>query len=563
MNKIVLITFSFIVIATLHVTGQEADPYADYEYLWQDQSKKKKKKKRKKSEVREKSVSADSIPSPESVMLSDSLSQDSTVQQLATQEPIVEQAPEDYYDNPFGEAEEEEAKKSKAKSNADWNSEINDFRTKLSPAEPHNSVTGGVTFTRIDGQNFVGMSLSPEFRIWKIGLGLDIPILFSMDDGSFRDEIYKDGVGVGRLIRYLSYGKQKQDQIYARVGQIDNVMIGYGGLVNNYTNSVSFEKRKLGLHYDLHFRGLVGIEGMYSDFDPASRNLLVTRPYVRPMAWSPIPIVSTIEVGTTLVSDRDQTEIALDDSTSFTYDFLQNDGIKAFGIDAGITLLQIPFIQIDAFFNYSKLSVQDGGLGDFLAGVDSTSFPTLENGFQDGSGTSFGLNFRLNFIADIFRTDVRIERLNYTEHYLPQFFDVSYELNKDARIFSTIAAPEMSGIYGSLTGHILGIVELGGSLLLPDQVGPESPATVRVHGDVHRLADKVSLHATYMKAYLDSLEDAFKLDDRSVAQVRFIYHMNQFLAMGVDYYWSFTPTADGGVEATSYVSPYFGVSIDF
>ncbi|MEM9329492.1 MAG: hypothetical protein AAGA85_27780, partial [Bacteroidota bacterium] len=424
MKRVIPLVMLFTAITLVSASGQQADPYAEYEYLWQD-TKKQKKKKKDRNRVREPQPSIDSTATPQRIAV-DTLPP-STIP--ATVDP-VEQPVEDYYDNPFGnaEAEPDEAKDGLTLGNAT----ISDFRTRLSPADPHNSVTGGFTYTRIDGQNFAGLRLSPEFRIWKIGLGLDLPILFSLDDGSFRDEIYKDGVGVARLITYLSYGKQKQDQIYARVGQINNVMIGYGGLVNNYTNSISFEKRKLGLHYDVHFRGLFGVEGMYSDFDPSSRNLLVTRHYARPLAWTPIPVMSTLEFGATFASDRDQTEIPTSDSTSFSYEFLQNDGINAFGLDAGITFLQAPFIQIDGFFNYSKLMVQDGGLDEFLSVIDSTSFPTLENGFQDGRGMSYGLNFRFNFVADVFRTDVRIERLTYTEHYLPQFFDVSYELNKDA-----------------------------------------------------------------------------------------------------------------------------------
>ena len=49
----------------------------------------------------------------------------------------------------------------------------------------------------------------------------------------------------------------------------------------------------------------------------------------------------------------------------------------------------------------------------------------------------------------------------------------------------------------------------------------------------------------------------------TLAKVRFIYHLNKFLATGVDYYWAFTPTGDGSYKATKYVMPYFGVSIAF
>jgi hypothetical protein len=104
-------------------------------------------------------------------------------------------------------------------------------------------------------------------------------------------------------------------------------------------------------------------------------------------------------------------------------------------------------------------------------------------------------------------------------------------------------------------------VQLGGSILLPDDVSETAPAVVRLNADVDRLGDKVSIHGSYVKGNLSTLKDAFKLDERSLAKVRFIYHLNRFLAAGVDYYWAFAPTADGSYKATQYISPYFGVSI--
>jgi hypothetical protein len=337
-------------------------------------------------------------------------------------------------------------------------------------------------------------------------------------------------------------------------------MIGFGGLINNYTNTTSYEKRKLGLHYDLNFKGLFGLEGMYSDFDPASLNLLAVRPYVRPMAWTIIPIVRTLEIGATVIKDKDQTQRPTSDST-FVVNQFTADGVGAFGLNAGINLLRIPFIQIDAFVNYSRLNVGTAALTDSIATIYASQGDTKE--FTDGHGISGGINFRFNFIADLLSTDMRIERLTYTANYLPQFFDASYELNKDARLLSLANAEKMSGIYGSLTGHILQKVQLGGSILLPDDVSETAPAVVRLNADVDRLGDKVSIHGSYVKGNLATLKDAFKLDERSLAKVRFIYHLNRFLAAGVDYYWAFAPTADGSYKATQYISPYFGVSIKF
>ncbi len=495
---------------------------------------------------------------------------ENTPQEESIDVPIEEKAPDEITEegvpdeptideNPSVEKEIDEPVKPKERGKAP---PVNDFRSGMPNSAP-SQVNAGLTFTQIDGQNFVGLVLNPEFSIGKVGVGLNVPILYGLDDQKVRTDIFEDGVGPARLITYLRYGVQKRDPIYFRIGQLDGISIGFGGLVNNYTNSTSLEKRKLGLHLDFNWRGLGGVEAMYSDFDPASQNLLVIRPYVRPLATTGIPFVNTFEVGATFVSDKDQTAIPASDSTSTSYLYTRN-GISAFGIDAGLTVWKIPFIQVDAFFTYSSLNVGKGGLEDSLASITPIlNAATLEDGYDQGSGWSYGMNFRLNFIADLFHTDIRIERLSYQEHFIPQFFDFNYELNKDGRIFSTLTAEKKAGIYGSLTGHILQKVRLGGSLLIPDNVSEEAPAVIQLNATVDRLANKFSIHALYLKGGLADLSDAFKLDERSIAKVRFAYHMNNWLVVGTDYYWAFTPTADGSIEATEYVSPYIGVSIQF
>lgn len=553
------------------VMAQEEDPFADYSYLWEDDKKKKKKKKKNKKEEQvstedavsdqaapaAQSVVADSVPPAEPAVntyAADTIPPENTVSEPSQEpeQPIIDEPePEEELAEDLSDEEEEKPKKEKkARDNRDL-PPVQDFRAGLPSGENKGSFTGGFTFTEIDGQYYVGLVLSPEFSLGKVGLGLNIPVLYGIQNNSFRTEIFEDGVGVARLIRYLRLGNQKRDPIYFRVGELSSAMIGFGGLVNNYTNTTSYEKRKLGIHYDFNFRGLVGIEGLYSDFNPASLNLFAIRPYTRPLAQSGIPIVRTFEIGGQYILDKDQTAIPTSDSTSTTYQYTQG-GVSAYGFDAGITLLSIPFIQIDLFTTYSKLNVANQAVKD-----------TLGDGFSSGSGFSSGLNFRLNFIADLFNTDIRIERLNYTENYLPQFFDASYEINKDAKILSLNGAPKMSGIYGSLQGHIAHKVQLGGSLMIPDEISDEAPAVVRLNADLERLGDKVSMHANYIKGNLSTLKDAFTFDENSLAKIRFIYHMNKFLALGVDYYWAFAPAEDGSYKATRYMSPYFGLSIDF
>lgn len=439
-----------------------------------------------------------------------------------------------------------------------------DFRAGLPGLDPANYFSGGFTYANVGGESLVGLTLSPEFKLGKVGIGLNVPLLYSLDDNSFRSEIFTDGIGVARLITYVRYGVQKADPVYIKVGQLDNTMIGFGSLVNNYTNSTSYEKRKIGLHYDVNIKGMYGIEGMYSDFDPASLNLLVLRPYVRPLASTGIPIVKTLEFGATYVRDGDQTDIPVTDDTSTKYTFTEP-GISAFGLDMGVTLLRVPFIQIDLFAGYSKLNVESDVLTTTLTNsFNATGEPSqMSDGFSNGSGISAGVNFRMHFIADIFSTDVRIERLNYNEHYLPQFFDGAYEINKDAKILSLGSAKAMSGIYGSLTGHILKKIRLGGSLLIPDDISENAPAVIRLNADLPRLGDKISIHGSYIKGNLADLGDAFTFDENSLAKLRFIYHLNDFFVTGIDYYWAFSRVDDGSYKATKFVAPYFGLNIQF
>jgi len=236
----------------------------------------------------------------------------------------------------------------------------------------------------------------PGGRTAQVGVGIDVPILYGLQSQEIRTDMFKDGVGVLRTIRHIRFGVQKSDPVYVRVGQLSGTMIGYGGLVNNYSNGLGFEKRKFGLHTDINYKGYGGIEAMYSDFDPSSMNLLVIRPYVRPIAFLGIPIVSTLEVGATIVKDKDQTKTPVTDST-YTTNVFTEEGIGAFGIDAGMTLLQIPFIQIDLFANYGRLDMDTKAMKDTVLALSD------DLGYKNSSGVSAGINFRFNFIANVMR----------------------------------------------------------------------------------------------------------------------------------------------------------------
>jgi len=405
------------------------------------------------------------------------------------------------------------------------------------------SIKASFGLTKIGDETYAGLRLQPEFRVWKFGFGFDIPIQFNVDTREFRTEEFQGGVEILRMIRYVSLGKKKDDAIYVRAGDLYGVSLGYGTLINNYSNSPSFEARKFGFNVDLNFKEIVGMEGVYSDIK--GFNLLGVRGYARPLRTTSIPIVRSFEVGYSFVTDKGTNA----DSTAV---FLKQDGIKANAFDAGITFLNTSFIKLVGYGQTSQLKKIESDTLDSKFAADAITY-------KKGMGTSAGLSAKMK-IAAAFSLDTRIERLWYEDHYLPQFFDAIYEINKDQKILSLGTAEGQKGIYGNLGMIFFNKFRINGALLLPDQISATSPALVQVGLEASKLADKITISGSYIKGGLQDLGDAFTLDQNSLANFNVVYQIASFLYVGADYKWTFAKLEDGSIEATDYFRPYFGLS---
>ena len=411
-------------------------------------------------------------------------------------------------------------------------------------ADSVNSIKAAFGITTIGGETYAGFRFQPEFHVGKmVGFGLDIPIQFNINTKKFRSEEFEGGVELVRLIRYFTFGRKKETPVYIRTGDLTGVSFGFGSLINNYSNSPSFEFRKWGLNVDFNVKGIVGVEGLYSDIKGA--NLLGIRPYARPLRTTGIPIVKTFELGYSFVSDKGK------NADSLGY-FLQEDGMKAGAIDAGITVVNNSFIKLIGYGQTSWLKrVKSARLDDSLAADGLT--------YEKGKGSSVGVNGKMK-LTTAFMLDVRIERLWYKDYYMPQFFDAIYEIHKDAKIYSLASAKGKQGIYGNLAIILFERFRLNGALLLPDQISAESPALVQVGLEAAKLGNKVTISGNYIKGDLIDLGDAFKLDQRSLANVLLSYQLASFLYVGVDYRWTFARLEDGTIKATDYFRPFFGLS---
>ena len=419
-------------------------------------------------------------------------------------------------------------------------------------------------YSQVGEQGYVGIRIQPELVFGKLGFGLDIPVMFNVDDWKLRTDEFESGVGWLRMLRYIRWGVKKRDPVYVRVGELSGAYLGYGILVNNYENSVSFDKRKIGAEFDILINDMYGLEGMYSDFDFTSLNLLATRAYIRPLGKSGIPIIKTLDVGVSYVTDHDNTKI-ITDSISIGNKYIES-GQNAIAGDIGVQLINNSFVHLTAFTQYAYLmeNTSDSLKQDLnlIASLGLTPEQrTLIANYGSGSGISAGLDFKVKILDKVLRLDARLERVWYNDYFIPQFFDVGYEMGKDNKVLSLANSKGQQGTIGSLAVMVLSKVSVGGSLWIPDEMGEQAPALLQLNFDASKLSEKIVLKGYYVKTGLAEMSEALKIDDRSLAKLRIAYKFYKVLEIGLDYKWTFAVDENQEWTATNYITPYFGLSI--
>ncbi|MCF7805829.1 MAG: FecR family protein [Candidatus Marinimicrobia bacterium] len=142
------------------------------------------------------------------------------------------------------------------------------------PEQPEDTGEGGGPFgmstkasvgaATIGGQVYNQIRIQPEFSIGKVGVGLDLA-LYVDQDGNIRSEDWDDAGDVIDKVYYIRYGQPGQP-LYLRAGAIDNVSLGYGLLVNRYSNAIEYPGvRRVGLEYEVQF-GDYTVTGFLNNF---------------------------------------------------------------------------------------------------------------------------------------------------------------------------------------------------------------------------------------------------------------------------------------------------------
>ena len=108
----------------------------------------------------------------------------------------------------------------------------------------------GIGSVTLDGVLYNQLALRPEINIGKIGVGLDL-VIYIDNEGNVRSDewdIKNDPSLLLDKIMFIRYG-EKSDPVWVKYGSMESVTLGYGGLMNGYSNMMEFPSvRRVGVN---------------------------------------------------------------------------------------------------------------------------------------------------------------------------------------------------------------------------------------------------------------------------------------------------------------------------
>ena len=418
---------------------------------------------------------------------------------------------------------------------------------------------GGLTF--INGDAYVQLQLQPDIPLGKIGIGLDLILLYNpYAEGAEPQILAEDGESWDspstwlRLIRYIRYG-QPYDPFHVRFGELDYLTIGHGSIMSGYSN---YDRRGLRLNFRSS-ENRSGIETMLNDI--GNPTIFGGRVFLRPFQREENNnMLTRFELGATYLTDINPN--------------LQEDGeepLTALGLDVGFPIFETSTFRLDLYDDITFLNTLSDASGSEVLETDTSDVEGNSTTANLAWGNAVGVGF--NFTQAIFKIEYRI----FGDGYIPSVFDYTYESAK-----SLSPEPDMPqflgldgnteprrGFFSQLVWHPLPQIHFLGTLEDYTNSQPKLYMGITESGLVPRL----SLRAFYTKRDIGEagetnfFVDLFDLDEKSAFSVEARYELFPPIETIVvrEYRFRRVETADGRsqfepIHKTSFM---VGVSTDF
>ena len=413
---------------------------------------------------------------------------------------------------------------------------------KPSPGPPPKpfSMGLGIGSATLNGILYNQLALRPEFNIWKIGIGLDL-ILYIDNEGNIAPIVHEQwdiqndpGLILDKIL-YVKYG-QKTEPGWFKYGSLESMTLGYGGLVNNYSNMMEFPSvRRVGINGGFNIGPVVG-EVFLSNFKDIKRGGTLSGLRLSYKVSDKLPI----SFGLNYVVDANMFS-SMKDTDSDTYpDFFDDfpndssmwndtdgDGYPDPGngitvpedsidIDANgnnildaneeqITLKATPFSLKNNKAMASGFSFDIGypifknkaiSLNIFSE-YNSLSFPAVKNISRiDRKGNGITIPGLRSTIFGVLNLSIEYRLIK--DSYIPQFFDQAYDLNRV--VISTKT--------DTLSGSDSTIVQTKDMMVFGDyEVDDSGTSSNGLYGSAGlNLFDLVNFSASYTNMTQDTLE---------------------------------------------------------
>ncbi len=328
----------------------------------------------------------------------------------------------------------------------------------------------GFGLTTVDGKNWGRVALGADIPIWKFGVFLDLELFvtnkFKLSDKGW-DFKNHTAEAVLRKIRYVRYGRENEP-LFVKFGGLSNVTLGYGMIVDRFTNMLRYPDEKLlGLQFYLNDVFPIGLtaQTLISDFSEMGDKggVYAARIAARPLKTSGMFLLDGLSVGGmyavdanvyaptkkwTNVGDTVYSKDTLGDGTRpFYLDSSRVEGLRngkrsfgVYGFDVCLPVVRTDLLDVDI---YAQSAFRADGVSGWGIGVP-------------------GVGIRL------WKLTGNVEYRKIGGSFMPGHFDTYYLEERYSRGLmrskdESLKSVSLNGIYGRIGMDVLDVLTLGGT----------------------------------------------------------------------------------------------------